>query len=113
MKELDIKFYFGFEYYYAGEDKATNIEVSEELYERLHDIYIESGTVELISILEDMDPYAEEYEELEQLIEQQRDKMIENRELKGDNVDPETGEEFELSDIHIEMEIVVPEEWDE
>lgn len=112
MKEIDIKYYFGFEYYFAGEDEATGIEISDELYDVLRKNYNESGSVELISIFEDMEQNDEEYDELEQFIEKLREELIEAQKSNRKNIDPETGEEFDFAELNIEMEIVVPEEWD-
>lgn len=112
MEKIDIRYYFGFEYYYAGEDEAKDIEISEELYNYLHDVYNDSGTAELVSIFEDMEQSNEKYDELAQLIERLREKLIEKQEANGGNIDSETGEVYDFSGLNIEMEIVVPEKWD-
>ena len=111
MKELNIKFYFGFEYY--ADEEAKKVEISDELYERLQEIYNESGAIELTSIYEYMVPADDEYEELEQLIAELKDELIGILESKGENIDLETGEQTDLSELNVEIEIVVPDEWDE
>ena len=52
MKELDLILYFGFGYYTA-EEEAYGVEVSEDLYQRLKEIYQDSGEINLESILEE------------------------------------------------------------
>ena len=111
MKKIDIKYFFGFEYYFAGEDEAVDIEISDELYSWLEKSYTDSGTVELVSILEDMERDEVSYDELEQLIEKLRENLVEVQKANKSNIDPETGEVFDFTELNIEMEIVVPDEW--
>lgn len=113
MKTLDITFYFGFDSYYTAEDEATDIDFSDALYEKLKEIYSESGNTDLVSILDTEELPKKLYKELKKIVDELRTDLIDVQSSNGDDVDPDTGEEYDFSQLMIQMEIVIPEEWDE
>lgn len=42
----------------------------------------------------------------------QKEELIEVQHDNGDDCNPDTGEEYDFSKLKIEIEIVVPEEWE-
>ena len=113
MKELDLNFEFGFLGGYTAEDTAYSIEFSEGLYERLREIYTETGKNELGDILDTEPLDLQLREELAVIIKEQKEALIEVQHENGDDCDPETGEEYDFSDLSIEIYIDVPVEWEE
>ena len=113
MKTLDINFYFGFSSHYTAEDEATDIDFSDSLYNKLREVYIDSGETYLGTILEEGNLSPKQYEELSKIIEQLKEDLIEAQHDNGDDCDPDTGEEYDFSELQIDMEIVVPEDWEE
>ena len=113
MKELDINFYFGFGIgYYTAEDIAYDIEFSDSLYNRLRSIYESTGETYLQSILDTEELATKQFKELENKIATLREDLIEVQYDNGNHIDPDTGEEYDFSELIVDMEIVVPDEWD-
>ena len=112
MKELDLHFYFEIGNGYTAEDEACDIDFSDDLYDRLREIYMESGEVNLGTILEYEELSEEQQKELRKIIDEQTQDLIEVQHDNGDDYDPETGEEYDFSELLVEIEIVVPSEWE-
>lgn len=109
MKQLDVKFYYGFYGEYTAEDEASDIDFSDSLYNKLKKIYIESGETYLQTILDEENLTAKQHTELEKIIQELKDELISCH----DSCNPDTGEEYDFSDLIIDIEIVVPDEWEE
>lgn len=109
MKQLDVKFYYGFYGDYTAEDEACDIDFSDSLYNKLKKIYIESGETYLQTILDEEDLTPKQHKELEKIIHELKDDLISNQ----DSCDPDTGEEYDFSELIIDIEIIVPDEWEE
>ena len=56
---------------------------------------------------------SDEAEELEEIMELLKEEIIDVQHSNGDDIDPEIGEEYDFSDLIIDLEIVVPEDWEE
>lgn len=113
MKQLDVKYYYGFYGDYTAEDEAYEIDFSDSLYNKLKKIYLESGETYLQSILDEEDLTPKQHKELEKIIQELKDDLISVQDYNGNSCDPDTGEEYDFSDLIIDIEIVVPDEWEE
>ena len=109
MKQLEVKFYYGFYGEYTAEDEAYDIDFSDSLYNKLKKIYIESGETYLQTILDEEKLTPKQHKELEKIIQELKDDLISCH----DSFDTDTGEEYDFSDLIIDIEIVVPDEWEE
>lgn len=111
MKQLDVKFYYGYGHYcgHTAEDEASDIDFSDSLYNKLKQIYIKTGETYLHTILDEEDLTPEQHKELEQIIQELKDDLISAQ----DSFNPDTGEEYDFSDLIIYIDIVVPDEWEE
>ena len=83
-KELDLKYYFGFGGYTA-EEEAYGVEFSEELYQRIKEIYQACGETNLESILQDEELSDKLKHELSKLIAAQKEELIEVQHDNGDD----------------------------
>ena len=113
MKELDLHFYFGFDDGYTAEEEAYSIDFSDDLYDRLREIYMESGETNLGTILECEELSAKQRKELKKIIKEQRKDLIDVQRSNGDDYDPDTGEEYDFSELIVDIEIIVPEDWED
>lgn len=113
MNELDINLYFSLGNGYTAEDEACDIELSNGLYNKLKEIYISTGETYLQNILDEDNLVQAHKQELEKIISELKEELIEVQYANGDDTDPDTGEEYDFSEMMIDMEIVVPEEWEE
>lgn len=113
MRQLDIHFYFGFGDGYTAEDEACYIDFSDSLFNKLKEIYYECGDTNLQSILDTEELTEDQTEEIKNIIHTLREELISVQHDNGDDIDPETGEEYDFSELIIDMEIVVPDDWDE
>ena len=112
MKELDINLYFGIGNGYTAEDEASSVEFSDELYSQMKEVFALTGETYLEEYLEeDLTPANKK--ELKKIIANIREELIEVQYANGDDVDPDTGEEYDFSEMTIEMEIVIPNDWEE
>ena len=112
MQYLNLNFYFGFYGGYTAEDEAADVIFSDALYSKIKEIYIDTGETNLESILEENEISANLQKELKRIINKQKKELIELQHENGDDYDPETGEEYDFSELQIDIEINVPEEWD-
>ena len=115
MKQLDVKLYYGFGHYcgHTSEDEASDIDFSDSLYNKLKKIYIESGETYLHTILDEEDLTPKQHKELEKIIQELKDNLISDQYSNGNFCNPNTGEEYDFSDLIIYIDIVVPDEWEE
>ena len=112
MKELDLSFSFGFLDGYMAEDNASWVAFSDELYNKLRSIYQECGENELCSILETEDLENALKDELNKIIQLQKEELIELQHDNGDDFDPDTGEPYDFDDLIIKVFIDIPCDWD-
>lgn len=113
MRSLDLICSFGFRGGYTAEDDATDVEFSDSLYKAIKNIYAETGETYLEAILESGELSESQYRELERIIDEQKLELISVQHINGADHDPDTGEEYDFSELLIDIEINVPEEWDE
>lgn len=113
MKHLDFKFYFGFDDDYTAENEACYISVSDSLFNKLKGVYKDSFEVNLQNILDNEELTANQEKELAKLIETLKEDLISVQHDNGDDYDPYTGEEYDFSQLIIDIEVVPPEDWDE
>ena len=112
MKELDLTFSFGFPGCYTAEETASYIEFSDELYASLKGIYEATGENELCSILEAGQLSNPLQQELTQIVNQQKEDLIEIQHENGDDFDPDTGELYDFDELIIEIYIDIPLDWE-
>lgn len=108
---LDVEFVFGFDDYCA-EDEASDIEFSDALYARLKEIYQDSGETDLCDILENEHLEKEVKKELKKIVKELRNDLIDVQRSNGDDCDPYTGEEYDWDNLMLQINIVVPDNWD-
>lgn len=111
MKHLDIIFYFGFGDGYTAEDEACYVDFSDDLYNKLKEIYIDCSDANLQSILDTEELTKEQTKELQGIIDALKEDLISVQHDNGADIDPETGEEYDFSELIIDMEINVPNDW--
>ena len=113
MQHLEFKFYFGFDDDYTAENEACYISVSDGLFNKLKEVYKDSFEVNLQNILDDEELTAEQAKELAELIAMLKEDLISVQHDNGDDYDPDTGEEYDFSQLIIDIEVMPPEDWDE
>ena len=64
-------------------------------------------------ILDEEQLTAKQKVELQKLIEEVKNDLIFNQHYDGNNIDPDSGEEYDFSELIIDIEVVPPEEWDD
>ena len=109
MKQLDIIYHISLDGKYSGEDQAFDIDFSNSLYNKLKRIYIETCETDIQIILNEGNLTPKQRNELEKIVQELKDDFISNQ----DSYNPETGEEYDFSEFIIDMEVDVPDEWDE
>ena len=108
---LDVEFVFGFDDYCA-QDYASDIDFSDALYARLKEIYQDSGETDLCDILEYEHLEKGLKRELKKIVKELRSDLIEVQHDNGDDCDPYTGEEYDWDELMLQINIVVPDDWD-